>query len=1051
MDAVAGGAEAEDGSAGEVFAEEEAGDGTSVTETSSADPVEADASTPGFGEGTETDSELEPEPEPNPEPNPAPDPEPAPDPGPDGGGGDEEETVEVSIGGSVTLEDGELDDWEFRFRIRDRDDHSIHYFWMDVESGADGSFSFPLVFEESMLGDAPSRTFRYEVVALSPWDAIDYDSRYFDVNVTLSRDAVTGGLSAAVDYVDGSIVFRHRVALSVSVSISGKVRLEGDHPWDSVPSFNFYLETTDGHVPLLEHTYSDLNGDFTFDLELYDYYLEEYMDSDESRLVVYQDDYGPSPEDGYVLDETRFYLTLTLARVDGGLSATVTPEYEGGIEFVNTWRGTYVLIDGEVKTPDGGMDEELFWFRLHAEDEGYPGDQYSTAIVGHGQFAIDRLVFTRDDLGGQTSKDFRYTVVQEPDEGSEANPDIIYDESVFGVTVTVTVHDDLTMSAEVKYDQPIVFVNRLRSPESTATVTVTGSKTLSGRELHAGEFEFGIRAVGGAPLRVGSDTVSNAADGSFSLGPLAFTSGDLADGETGAAFVYEVFEIPGTDRTVTYDGRVYTVRIVLTRDEDGTLSAEVRSGRILFESMTNNPELGAVFTTSVMGSKILENGDLKGGDFEFRLTSTDNPVGPGNGLTVRNDAQGNFTFGPIGFKESDLGGQNSREFHYTVSEVQGTDTSITYDKTVYEVTITVTREGEGLRIDTVVTDGPIKFVNSGPPPVTPPTPGPDEPETTVTIPGVKTLDGKAPAAGRFRFTLTADRKGAPGDGLTVSNRADGSFLFGPIRYTKADLDGPGPWTFDYTVHEIDDGQEGVAYDKAAYRVHVTVTPNADGTLTAVPSIEGGRIAFENTTTPEGPGPETEVTIPGVKRLEGRDLRDGEFRFAITARGDAPLPGDVVVSNRADGMFLFGPIRYTKADLNGLGSRTFVYEIREIAGADPTVAYDGRVFVVRVTVTLEGDGLSHTFTVDNAGMVAFDNTVKPDQPDQPDQPETPDKPNQPDTPDTPGTPGQPGKPSAPSSPGTPTARTGAAVTAVALMSVVLLTAGIAVGLARRRLA
>ena len=635
----------------------------------------------------------------------------------------------------------------------------------------------------------------------------------------------------------------------------------------------------------------------------------------------------PPPKGGYGFDETRYYLTLTLARVDGGLSATVTPEYEGGIEFVNTWRGAVVSINGEVKTPDGGMDEELFWFRLHAEDEDYPGDQYSTATVGHGQFAIDWIVFTRDDLGDQPSKDFRYTVVQESDEGSEANPDIIYDRSVFGVTVTVTVHDDLTMSAEVKYDQPIVFVNTLRSAESatTAKATVQGHKTLSGRELRAGEFEFGIRAVDGAPLRIGSETTANADNGSFSLGPLAFTSDDIAKDKTEATFEYEVYEIPGTDRTVTYDGRVYTVPIVLTRDTtDGTLSATVQSGRILFESMTNNPELGAVFTTSVMGSKILENGDLEGGDFEFRLTSTDNPAGPGNGLTVRNDAQGNFTIGPIGFKESDLGGQNSREFHYTVSEVQGTDTSITYDKRVFEVTITVTREGKGLRIDTVVADGPIKFVNSGPPPVTPPTPGPDEPETT-------------------------------------------------------------------------------------------------------------------------------VTIPGVKRLEGRDLRDGEFRFAITARGDAPLPGNVVVSNRADGMFLFGPIRYTKADLNGLGSRTFVYEIREIAGTDPTVAYDGRVFVVRVTVTLEGDGLSSMFMVDNAGMVAFDNTVKPDQPDQPDEPETPDKPNQPDTPDTPGTSGQPGKPSAPSSPGTPTARTGAAVTAVALMSVVLLAAGIAVGLARRRLA
>ena len=269
-------------SAGEVFAEEEAGDGASVTETSPAGPVEADASTPGFEEGTETGPEPEPEPDP--------DPEPAPDPGPDGGGGDAEETVEVSIGGSVTLEGGELEDGQFEFHFYELGESD---FSMNVENGPDGSFSFPLVFEESMLDGAPSRTFRYRVFAFRPEDAIDYDSRDFHVNVTLSRDAVTGVLSAAVDYVDGPIVFRHRVALSVSVSISGKVRLEGDHPWNSVPSFNFYLETTDGHVPLFEYTYSDRNGDFTFDLELYDTYLPEYMDSDESRLVVYQDDYGP--------------------------------------------------------------------------------------------------------------------------------------------------------------------------------------------------------------------------------------------------------------------------------------------------------------------------------------------------------------------------------------------------------------------------------------------------------------------------------------------------------------------------------------------------------------------------------------------------------------------------------------------------------------------------------------------------------------------------------------------------------------------------------------
>ena len=115
----------------------------------------------------------------------------------------------------------------------------------------------------------------------------------------------------------------------------------------------------------------------------------------------------------------------------------------------------------------------------------------------------------------------------------------------------------------------------------------------------------------------------------------------------------------------------------------------------------------------IAAEKKLLNGKLKAGDFTFELYKGDKLV-----ETVTNDAAGNVTFKARKFV-------SPATIKYTVKEVVGSDTKrISYDGTIYTVTVKVTDEGGRLvpsisyERDGMPYGGKLQFVNRVKPPKT---------------------------------------------------------------------------------------------------------------------------------------------------------------------------------------------------------------------------------------------------------------------------------------------------------------------------------------------
>lgn len=188
-------------------------------------------------------------------------------------------------------------------------------------------------------------------------------------------------------------------------------------------------------------------------------------------------------------------------------------------------------------------------------------------------------------------------------------------------------------------------------------------------------------------------------------------------------------------------------------------------------------------------------------------------------------------------------------YRYEVRESKGTRGGVTYDTSVWTVTVTVTDDPATLRrhiTATAATGGKtgtaIVFRSTYTPA-----------GISVTLNASKKLIGPGSqdvklVAGRYTFQL----KDADGNLLqSATNKADGSITFQPIRFTAGELDGGQSASRDYLIVEKDTCGPDCKADATVHRAHVTVTDDDDGRLAATVSYDGKTDApvFRNTVTP----------------------------------------------------------------------------------------------------------------------------------------------------------------------------------------------------------
>ena len=596
--------------------------------------------------------------------------------------------------------------------------------------------------------------------------------------------------------------------------------------------------------------------------------------------------------------------------------------------------------------------EDTFEFGLTSENNA-PMPESATAPVA--------VSVTKDDLIDKGKAAINFGTIEYAEPGtyvykvSEKNAGttvdgVAYSKNVAEITVTVTPNKKGELSADVKVtwseagESEFKNVYTAEPVESSVTSQIAVKKSLTGRDLAAGEFSFElIEIVDKEDKPV--ETVKNDASGKVAFKAIKYT-------EIGQ-HTYKLREVPGDAGGITYDGTTYTIVTTISDNGKGQLVAthelkdakDVKSIKFKNAYTTNAAEASLVGIKNLQVADGLTPADIAG-KFTFTVTGEDGAPMPAN-ASVHNDADGKVDFGKITFKLDDLNKavgekpeKREHTFTYTVTE-SGKVAGVTNDaKPSRTVSFTVTDDGKGNLHVSRKPDGNAAFTFTNTYNVTP-----DKFSVTDQITATKSLTGRTLAAGEFSFELVeGDKVVARG-----TNAADGTITMDKVTYDK-------PGKHKYTLREAKGGttSKGITYSDAKYTIETTITDNGDGTLKAEHVLKSDKPAtFENSYSVAPTDADLDFGLS--KAIDGREWTDGdEFSFTITAPDGTPLPNPatVTVSRRdaKDGIaaIKFGKIRYTAAG-------TYKYEIRENAGNTVGMTYDAHVATAEVTVTENGEG------------------------------------------------------------------------------------------------
>ena len=458
---------------------------------------------------------------------------------------------------------------------------------------------------------------------------------------------------------------------TAEITFSGTKKLTGTRTQPNANEFIFRLEeTTEGaEKPYTALALNAADGTYSFDpisfteAGTYTYKVTEVK--------------GDDPEVLY--DDTEYEITVTVEYKDGELSAeaAVDPEADvSKLDFENIIIEPAELTFSGTKTLTGTRTQPKaneFIFRLEETTEGAEKPYTALALnAADGTYAFDPVSFTKAG-----------TYTYEVTEVEGADPDVTYDDKKYEITVTVAEAGGvLTPTVSVSPAAEITalnFENSIDEDDSceegpAAEVLITGTKSLTGRQMMENEFVFVLTEISAGGY---TDKALNDGTGAFAFHPVRYT-------EPGT-YSYRVTESAGYDPDVTYDNTVYEVTVTVDVTAGG-LAATVRYFRegvevdaIEFENEIAGPSSAEI---RFSGIKNLSGKTLHAGEFIFELAETTEGAASPVIRTASNDENGSFTFGYVTYDEPGT-------YTYTVREIAGTDPSITYDTTVYQIAVTV--------------------------------------------------------------------------------------------------------------------------------------------------------------------------------------------------------------------------------------------------------------------------------------------------------------------------------------------------------------------------
>lgn len=578
-------------------------------------------------------------------------------------------------------------------------------------------------------------------------NGITYDGAVATYKVTIKNDG-KGNIETSVSAEKGNQVVENGIptfdnskttieGFYPGAKISGKKILKGEDNENVSPEsgkYSFILEGLTGPADLTDdqRIAAGIGQKITMKNDENGVFSHTFLENTFKKVGTYtyklfEVGGGKIDADGIHYDDSSYTVTITVTNnkdsQDHALTATVSyslddkPQESIDVpEFVNapggdSYKGNPRVSIGGVKTLDGGTPADgRFSFTLTGMD-GAPmpegtaaGSDTLTVVNAGGAFSFGKIRFSDKDRG-QT---YHYTI----SEAGHSGDGITYDTHVYNISVSIVQDDgsntDRYVAKIVVDGKPVegqltdkISFHNTTTPKpgpSYPDITISGSKTLTGRDLKQGEFTFELvdTTEGSSTKGQVIDTAENASSGAFDFGKITYTAA--------GTYTYEVREKLGNAEGVTYDGRVYTVTVKVTADGthltaskpvvtlDGKSVSAISFKNAYEEEQPDNT------TVILTATKTLTGRDLRPGEFTFELfEGTETQGTPID--TATNASNGSISFKKLTFTKPGV-------YTYTVREKAGTISGVTYDTTVYHYTVTVTEGVDGKLTAKVTADAP---------------------------------------------------------------------------------------------------------------------------------------------------------------------------------------------------------------------------------------------------------------------------------------------------------------------------------------------------------
>ena len=504
----------------------------------------------------------------------------------------------------------------------------------------------------------------------------------FTVTVVDNGD---GSLTATANLGDG-LKFENTYSTGdpVQVGLSGVKMLQaapGLEPASIEDKFTFTVTSDDAAAPMPERTTAKNAADGSVDFGTIEFTLDDL-----NRALGVNDQTAVADADKAEADAAK------AADADASKAAADADKAATGADNASA----QAADDGD--KPAAGDEQGAGAVAAPDTDNG------TVDVVAPGNQPTDQPANPEPESGKPRSHVFTYKVTE-----SGSVPGVTNDATATK-TVSFKVTDDgngkLTVERQGAAANPAFsFTNTytVKPANSSVTDQVTVTKTLTGRDMAAGEFAFELLERGDVVA-----TGTNAADGSVALSPVEYTYPGMHR--------YTLHEVGGgtVANGVTYDGATYTVVTTVKDSGDGTLSVThaLEGAR---EATFANAYQATSTTVTIGASKTLVGKNLEDGQFTFVLTAAD-----GTELKAKNAADGKIAFPVLTFDKPGT-------YEFALTELDDAQANVTYDKRAYKVTVTVVDDGLGHLNATVAGDADVlAFTNTyaePPAPVQPTQPG----------------------------------------------------------------------------------------------------------------------------------------------------------------------------------------------------------------------------------------------------------------------------------------------------------------------------------------